>query len=177
MAQVFLLWRENKLWVFCFQPLWYSSFKWGVLEEPARHIATDSSRPPKPLVRIPDNLEGVMQKRPAPGWPESKHLPLSQPIQSHLRTRWENKQQCWKGHWKVGEGWKPWNIQGIIRMKGEKSSDHCTAWGIRGATLEKVLMEWRFEHPTHTPIRYPSYWHKQKWEKQNIIWLYFKLSL
>lgn len=50
---------------------------WKVLEEPAQPVATDSSWSPKPLVRILDNLDRVMQKEPAPGWPESKHLPLS----------------------------------------------------------------------------------------------------
>lgn len=33
------------------------SSTWGVLEEPAQHVATDNSRLPKPLVKMPDNLE------------------------------------------------------------------------------------------------------------------------
>lgn len=184
----FLLRKENKFRSFFNFSLFDTlSSTWGVLEEPVQHAGVGNSQPPKPLVKIPGAWQpGQSHAEETSSWLTGEQTPstvtfhIPQHIQTPLRTSELGKQAIvLKGTLESRRGVEA--VEHTGNNKDERWKDHCTVWGIRNAALEKVLMEWRFEHPTHTAIRYPSYWHKQNWEKQNIIWLfylfYFKLSL
>lgn len=186
-----LIWNYHKV---CFNLFSLTLIIYLCLEEswnrPAQRRATDSTEPPKPLAWYASNLERCLatwrqscRRDPDPRWPESKPLPLTHStsicqwhIQISLRT-WENE-TSWKGHWALtelvedmennGDKWGGrWKEQGPLHCVGHQG--YCIRVGVDGVKI--------WASHTYTRIRYPSYQHKQNWEKQNIIWLYFKLPL
>lgn len=179
-----------KFWIFVFTNFGNLSATWDGLGEMVQHVAKDHMQPSKLCLTCQRHREDIWclatwrwihaerssyRERTSASVTSHIHLSTAHPSISQNKSIGKMSKI---GERNIGKSKsvEDQSIQGISKVEGEKSRGHCTVWGIRDVTSEVLTVKIWTSHP-HICIRYPGYWHKQNWEKWNIIWFYFKLLL